>query len=616
MKLLKLKIENEEGFRSLQKGFEINFHSFADIDAMGEFRPFCFAGLNGSGKSNVLEAIASIFYHLEVCVAKYIPDSIKNPDNFKRNECTPDAFTLEYLIGQHHRKFYSIEFFDKITIKKNEGEEPKMFIQTYPFTSTIERQEVSLVPPKLRDSSAEGKEYLPAHVIGYSSGENEILSLPFIKSRLIHLDEYKQATRDNYSQFDEPENSLIYIDNYMSQAVLLACLLFEDEETLEPLRNIDNTGILGLRSFRINIHLQDFIFIDEKEDKVPIIKLIEHSQLKILKDCATAWFINYRTKTLWLDFFVNDATKDAFKEHFNNGFECFQLFRLLYELNNYAIEDNIKTDIYRSKGIYTDGKLPTPSPSKDVFHFLDFYITKELKKTGEIKDLLLRSFSDGEHQFIHTMGICLLLKDRRTLLLLDEPETHFNPSWRAKFVKILNDSITSGNKGKNFNVHLLKDVLLTSHSPFIISDCMPNNVILFEKDEKGITTATKVSEMEHAFNTYGTSVEFILDRLFDYRQSIGDLSFSEFDNIDFSNLDSPDKIEIEKQKLRKLGESIEKDMVLARLNGLLPPSNEPNNGFPINPTNGPNPDVLGFLKSETNLTANSELKINNTYFKK
>jgi hypothetical protein len=91
-------------------------------------------------------------------------------------------------------------------------------------------------------------------------------------------------------------------------------------------------------------------------------------------------------------------------------------------------------------------------------------------------------------------------------------------------------------------------------------------VILFEKDEEGKTTAKKVSELEDkAFNTYGTSVELILDRLFDYRQSIGDLSFSEFNNIDFSNLDSPEKVAEEKEKLKKLGESIEKDMVLARL---------------------------------------------------
>ncbi|MBD0831829.1 restriction system-associated AAA family ATPase [Aestuariibaculum sediminum] len=572
MKLLKLKIENKEGFRSLQQGFEINFHSLSDTEAMEHFRPFCFAGLNGSGKSNVLEALANIFYHLEVCVAKYLPESIKNPKNFKRNECTPDAFTLEYLIGQHNRKNYTLYYFDKVIISKKEGKEPQMFIQPFPFDSSTEIREISLHPPKIRDSAADGKDYLPAHVIGYSSGENEILSLPFIKSRLIHLDEFRQATGDNYDRFDEPENSLIYIDNNMSQAVLLVCLLFENKNTLVPLRHIDNTGILGLRSFRMNIHLHDFEFQDQKTKKtvkVPILKLLEQHQLDDLKKCATSWFLDQKTKTLWLDFYVNEATKLAFKEHFHSSLECFQLFRLLYELNNHFVDEVTKDDVYRSKGVYTDGKLPVGSPRQDVFHFLDFYITKELK-TGKVKDLLLRSFSDGEHQFIHTMGICLLLKDKRSLLLLDEPETHFNPSWRAKFVKVLNDSISSGNpKGLSngdFNVHLLKDILLTSHSPFIISDCLPDNVVLFEKNEDGDTTSKKVSELDNAFNTYGTSVELILDRLFNYDQSIGDLSNSELDAIEFSDIKSNDDIIKIKSKLKKLGESIEKDMVLARLN--------------------------------------------------
>jgi restriction system-associated AAA family ATPase len=568
MKLLRLKIENKEGFRSLQQGFEINFHSLADTDAMEYFRPFCFAGLNGSGKSNVLEALANIFYHLEVCVARYLPQSVQNPQNFRRTECTPDAFTLEYLIGQHSRKYYTLYYFDKVTIIKKEGREPQMFIQSFPFDESVERREVSLVPSKNKESAAEGKTYLPAHVIGYSSGENEILSLPFIKSRLIHLDEYLQAVKDNYSEYREAENSLIYIDNNMSQAVLLTCLLFEDEKTLAPLRAVDNTGILGLRSFRMSIHLHEFEFKDSKGNtqKLPIIDFLEHRELDNLKKCATSWFLDHKTNTLWLDFYVDGATKEAFGNHFSNALECFHLFRLLYELNNYFIDERTKAEVYRSKGVYTDGKLPTPSPSQDVFHFLDFYITKELKKTGEKKDLLLRSFSDGEHQFIHTMGICLLLKDRRTLLLLDEPETHFNPSWRAKFVKVLNDSIEAGSKGKNFNVHLLKDVLLTSHSPFIISDCLPDNVIFFDKEANGKTSAKKVSELENAFNTYGTSVELILDKLFDYHQSIGDLSFSEIENISIDEINTAEEIAEAKATLRKFGESIEKDMVLSQLN--------------------------------------------------
>ncbi|WP_428740763.1 restriction system-associated AAA family ATPase [Tenacibaculum sp.] len=566
MKLLRLKIENEDGFRSLQQGFEINFHSLTDTEAMEQFRPFCFAGLNGSGKSNVLEALANIFYHLEVCVAKYLPESIKDPRNFKRTECSPNAFTLEYLIGQHNRRQYTLYYFDKVIIIKKEGKEPQMFIQPFPFDSSTEIREISLTPPKVRNSSADGKDYLPAHVIGYSSGENEILSLPFIKSRLMHLDEYKQATRDNYDRFDEPENSLIYIDNNMSQAVLLACLLFENEKTLEPLRHIDNTGILGLRSFRMNINLHDFEFQDEKIKKtikVPILKLLEQNQLDDLKKCATSWFLNQKTKTLWLDFYVNDATKLAFKEHFHSSLECFQFFRLLYELNNHFVDEETKIDVYRSKGIYTDGKLPVGSPRQDMFHFLDFYINKELK-TGKVKDLLLRSFSDGEHQFLHTMGICLLLKDRRSLLLLDEPETHFNPSWRAKFVKTLNDSISSGNpKGLpngDFNVHLLKDVLLTSHSPFIISDCLPDNVVLFEKSEDGHTTAKKASEL--GIDTYGTSVNLLTNRIFKNKETIGSYAMSKMTEFK-KRFDSGEKTEDLIEELNnEFGDSIEKLMLI------------------------------------------------------
>jgi len=578
MKLLKLKIENEEGFRSLQKGFEINFHTLADTEAMEQFRPFCFAGLNGSGKSNVLEALASIFYHLELCVAKYLPDSIKDPDNFKRTECTPDAFTLEYLIGQHNRKYYALHYFDKIVITKKQGEEPGIKVYGYPFNegniiipnpdTSKEDIKKGFINSSGKIFESQDKMYLPAHIVGYSSGENEILSLPFIKSRLIHLDEYKQATKNGHPSFEEPENSLIYIDNNMSQAVLLSCLLFENDKALSPLRKIDNTGILGLKSFRMNIHLHDFEFIDKetkKQTKIPILKLIEKNQIENLKRCSTSWFLDYKTNTLWLDFYVDESTKTAFREYFHySSLECFQFFRLLYELNNYFVEERTKTDVYRSKGVYTDGKLPTPSPSQDVFHFLDFYITKEVKK-DEFKDLLLRSFSDGEHQFIHTMGICLLLKDKCSILLLDEPETHFNPSWRAKFVKILNDSILAGYKrdmpyGSYIPVHLLKDVLLTSHSPFIISDCLPDNVLLFEKDEEGNTTAKKASEL--GIDTYGTSVNLLTNRIFKNKETIGTYALSKLNEFK-KRFDTSNKTEALIEELNsEFGDSIEKLMLI------------------------------------------------------
>lgn len=292
MKLLSLKIgQMEASFRSLHSGFEIHFHSLTDTKAMEEFRPFCFAGLNGSGKSNVLEALANIFYHLEICVARYLPNSIRDRKNFKREVCNPDAFTLEYLIGQHNGNIYSLINFHKVIISKEVGKEPIMTIQEFPFDETKERVSISLQTNLETEEPAPAKAYLPDHVIGYSSGENEILSLPFIKARLVHLDEFKQYTQVGVARYEEPENGLIYIDNAMSQAVLLSCLLLENKEALIPLNQ--EIGIECLESFRMHINLKKFKYQINNGNSIgaeekPVLTILENEQLDKFKRCATS----------------------------------------------------------------------------------------------------------------------------------------------------------------------------------------------------------------------------------------------------------------------------------------------------------------------------------------
>ena len=136
MKLLSFSIPKNNaniGFRSLKPGFEMLFHSEWRETSMNRFSPFCFAGLNGSGKSNVLEALANVFYHLEVMSARILPDSIRSQKNFKRNECAVDVFKLEYLISRKDNPSDSIESLTKVIITKVVGEEPKMRIKAYPF---------------------------------------------------------------------------------------------------------------------------------------------------------------------------------------------------------------------------------------------------------------------------------------------------------------------------------------------------------------------------------------------------------------------------------------------------------------------------------------------------
>ena len=97
MKLLRLKITDPAGFRSLPCGFEHHFRtewSLQEELAQPEgFAPFVCAGPNGSGKSNLLEALAAIFFQLEVQRVRrnFLPDIFQyDPDDNPEGALPPD----------------------------------------------------------------------------------------------------------------------------------------------------------------------------------------------------------------------------------------------------------------------------------------------------------------------------------------------------------------------------------------------------------------------------------------------------------------------------------------------------------------------------------------------
>ena len=398
---------------------------------------------------------------------------------------------------------------------------------------------------------AGSKLYLPDLIIGYSSGENETLSIPFIKTRLIHFDEYDLNVRNNI-EYKEPESKMVYIDYEMSQAVLLSNLILQEEDVLKPL-DIE-LGVKKIKRFRMN--LNNHLLINNENKRI----LSQYNnKLDAFKRCATSYF--EQENRLILDFWVNDATRTAFKNNFNGIFDLFQSLQILYTLNYRTVSDKIKSDVYQSKGYYTDGKLPTPSPEEKVFHFLDFYIEKRIKADGKTKDLLLKQLSDGEQQFLHTLGICLMLKGKSALLLLDEPETHFNPDWRSKFISTLQKSLEASDSN-----NLMRDILITSHSPFIISDCFPDKVIVFEKGKQPINAK------DMNLRTFGTSIDIITEGIFKKNNTIGDLSRKEIEEIQ-EKIKGKDKLTEKqvvnyKKSLGHLGDSIEKVMLYAQLNEL------------------------------------------------
>ena len=183
MKLLRLKITDPKGFRSLPCGFEHHFRSEwvlqEELANHEGFAPFVCAGPNGSGKSNLLEVLGAIFYQLEIQRVRrsFLPEALQD-DN---QDLSPIAFELDYLIRvkKEYRRSDSPEW-AKVGVWKEVGETVRFLWENQgDFDTNI--NEVF--------GSGYADIILPQYVLGYSSGENEILSLPFFKMRFIQFDE-------------------------------------------------------------------------------------------------------------------------------------------------------------------------------------------------------------------------------------------------------------------------------------------------------------------------------------------------------------------------------------------------------------------------------------------
>jgi restriction system-associated AAA family ATPase len=565
MKLLRLKIESN--FRSLQAGFELKFlRENGSTEDLWDLKPYCLVGNNGSGKSNVLELLAAIFYHIEAIYLDYKPEGFEGLDiegnkfiGFQPETCYPDSFELEYLFyihGSFSRKDFGSDFDIgedvHIKIAKLAGERPQIFRRQkgtrghFTFTE-LERTEV--------------KKYLPEFIVAYSSGENQILSLPFFKMRFIQYEEYlDRLTRD--LDYKKPESRFVYLDTYFNQAILLSIFLLR-EESLKPF--FEEIDLEGISSFRIILrqHWEE----DVNEEIVQSLNITDINDARLKREltskisdaiqklisCSTTKSFNPDTKEWYLDYFVDEQCRKAFKKNFqNDALELFSTLQILLNLNLYQLKPALRQKVLHSTNIFlSEDVIPVPYDEERIIRFKELV----LKKKNNDSVIYTRSLSDGEYQLIHSIGLCLLFRDTDSLIMLDEPETHFNPQWRSKFISILTSCLDQSDTSKDNR----RELLITSHSPFIVSDCHPENVIIFEKQHNKVVTKTA---LESELNTFGSSVNLITYKIFGKQETISDTALRKIEDYRKMYREGGRLDEVIGKIDYDLGDSVEKTMLI------------------------------------------------------
>lgn len=224
--------------------------------------------------------------------------------------------------------------------------------------------------------------------------------------------------------------------------------------------------------------------------------------------------------------FNNNSKKYGFYFHHLNI--C---LRFIKSLKNYSI--NISSD-------YLSLTLKVSDINKS--HITD--LVREyfsLQYVDEIASLFLShkpfgesSLSSGEYMMLSLFGRINSIfeeiidkpeieENSSFLMLIDEAELGLHPQWQKNFISNLLDFIN-----KRFVNHSVQ-ILLTSHSPFILSDIPKHCVILLDKNENNVIV---IKGLAKSHNTFGTNIhELFTDSFFLQDGLMGEFSRSKINEL-------------------------------------------------------------------------------------
>lgn len=586
MKINKIIVDNAKGFRGLPNGFEVVFkNAFNRL----EIDPICLAGLNGSGKSNVLELISEIFFYLEAVfnstAKQYI--AIKSPFGFYieyETKITANNYLLDLREDENNTPLDQIINKTRtVYITKPRRKAPEVYVQVEGTENKI------FIDPDYINYEDNIKKLLPAKVIAYSSGQNELISNPFLRMDFFYFEEFLKDTEDLGETAEIANNRLFYMDYQSNPFVLLSNFLMKDTLDSDKNKELDIlktvTDVADITSFNLVLNLkvkkehsadqlQETIENLRGADTDSVLKEIEQqlfwevqipyqltSFVQKLEQCSTYSDFVYKEegseKWLKVTLYYKDidkGTKAAFQDKFKNGVNLFRQFYLMDLLNIYNYAEDTRETVKKATAGTSDNisDIIPELPKKDKVFYIDALQLKKIIKPSQ--KLYYKNLSDGEHQFMHIVGTLLLMEEEGAVFLLDEPSTHFNPEWKAKFIYTINEIYKLKIARFQDTEKAQQLVMLSTHSPFVLSDSKTKNVLWFKK-ENG---KPFIEELD--FETYGASVDYIMKMFSGSNHLIPKRAY-----VDLRKVIEEGSIKELRAAIEKYGESSEKQFLYKRL---------------------------------------------------
>ncbi|MCK4106603.1 AAA family ATPase [Acinetobacter radioresistens] len=422
MRLKKLKIQKFKNLTNIDINFDDNEPSTVII------------GENGTGKSNVIEALVTIFRDLDF-------DDETNFCYWISYSC----YGYDIEIDNH--------FFEKtFTIRINGLAEAR--------TTFHEKRNL----------------YLPANVFGYYSGESRRLEQIFDRHQLQY---YKRVISPD-SVVDDVKDvnlrRLFYCRQTYGQLALLSYFAFGSESAKIFLK--EHMGIVGFDSSLIILRKPRWA---ERRKK----NFANADNFWGASGLVRGLLEKLREKSL-APFSTEARTQDDYRAKPANEEQIYIFIKDLETLNDIAKSFEDERTFF--------ALLETLDIS-DLFREVRIWVKKE-NVDGEIP---FHEISDGEKQLLSVLGLMRFTNQSESLFLLDEPDTHLNPSWKWNYLPLVKDIAQQGES----------HIILTSHDPLTIGSLMASQVQIMSKTDNGI-----LNIQPPEVNPRGLGVTSILTQIF------------------------------------------------------------------------------------------------------
>ncbi|MCE7585386.1 AAA family ATPase [Vibrio fluvialis] len=472
MQLRYLAIPQFRNLRNLEVSFasELEPVSGALADVTGtvpakRIRSHALIGQNGTGKSNLIEALITIFRDIDL-----------------DREAAFD-YTLEYEIRGHI-----------VRIQADTAKQKRPYVWVDGDRVSQEYLIKNDLADKVPQDERRGPRLLPTHIFAYYSGRNERIEQlfrehqrRFNKRQEITTDEVlsedllenftasdadiraiKEAKRRRESKLkqagDDRLRRLFYCRGGHSQLVLLACLLSDDPVFKKVLNN------LHIES------LESALFVLKEPHRLREKRRgSKFDEIEINEGDPRFWYARGNVVSEFLDKLWQVAwapiEQEASKQIDFRGRTEKQKQLYLYVPNKEKLKElgdlvGGPDSFFRyAEGAYIG----------DLIDEVRITVKKRDEHGGKVS---FTHLSEGELQMLTVLGLMRITREDHCLFLLDEPDTHLNPIWKLRYFDDIEGVLSSE---KDSLVQGESQILITTHDPMMVGSLKREQVHILRK---------------------------------------------------------------------------------------------------------------------------------------